>query len=134
MKKIAFLFLLVFAVNSCSSDDSVSSDEVLLPILSVVMPNSYVVDSASTIMITYSRPTDCHIFNGFYINNETTNSIVGIKALKFNQQNCMNDDQSTYEVPLYWTPTVTGEYVMKFWTGNNTAGEPEYIEQVILVE
>lgn len=134
MKKLMFLFLLTIAVISCSTDDGVNSVEVLLPVENVEMPNNYIVDNISTIMIKYRRPTDCHIFNGFYITTEENISQVGIRAVKFDQDNCMDDDASLYEVPLHWTPTTTGEYTFKFWTGNDESGEPIFIEHNILVE
>lgn len=134
MKNLIFLFLLAFAVNACSSDDATTSEEVLLPVISVIMPSAYAVDAISTIKVSYRRPTDCHIFNGFYITSEDNNSTVGIKALKFNQQNCMNDDESVYEIPLNWTPTSAGEYKFKFWTGDDAAGVAQFIEHTIMVE
>ena len=128
------LFVLAFAVNSCSTDDGKSSEEFLLPVESVIMPNSYALDNAATMMVSYRRPTDCHIFNGFFIDTEGKVSTIGIKALKFDQANCMIDDESLYEVPLKWTPTEAGNYTFKFWTGDNSVGEPQYIEHVITVE
>ncbi len=134
MKKLMFLFLLAFAVNSCSTDDGKSSQEFLLPIESVVMPSSYSLNDEAMMMVSYRRPTDCHIFNGFYINTEGEISTIGIRALKFDQANCMNDDQSLYEIPLKWTPTEAGHYTFKFWTGDDSDGVPQYIEEVITIE
>lgn len=134
MKRLMFLILLAFAVNACSSDDGQTSEELLLPITSVVMPTTYVIDNFATMMVSYKRANDCQIFNGFYISTEGTTSIIGIKALKFKQANCMNDDESLYEVPLKWTPTEKGTYTFKFWTGDNTEGIPQYIEKEIVVD
>ncbi|MBF6607829.1 MAG: hypothetical protein ITG00_03725 [Flavobacterium sp.] len=134
MKKFMFLLLLAFAVNACSVDDGVTSVEVLLPVEDVEMPTQYTVDHLSTFMVKYRRPTDCHIFNGFYTETEGNISTIGIKAVKFNQDNCLDDDESLYEIPLQWTPTEPGEYMFKFWTGNTVAGEPIFIEHEIVVE
>lgn len=134
MKNFLYLFLLAFAVNSCSSDDSGTSEEVLLPISAVEMPTSYSIENVATMMVTYNRPTDCHIFNGFYKTVDGNTITVGISALKFKQQNCMPDDQSTYQIPLQWTPTVAGEYLFKFWTGDDDSGIPQFIEYEVVVE
>lgn len=134
MKNLVYLFLLAFAFNSCSHDDTNTSEEVLLPIASVEMPATITVDNLATMMITYNRPTDCHIFNGFYKTVDGSTYTVGISALKFKQQNCMPDDQSIYEIPLQWTPTSAGEYTFKFWKGDNSSGIPQFIEYQVVVE
>ncbi len=134
MKRLMFLFLLAFAVNSCSTDDGETSQEVLLPIQSVIMPDSYLLNNIATIQVSYKRPTDCHIFNGFQIDTNDRDSRIGIKALKFDQPNCMSDDESLYEFPLNWTPTEVGTYTFRFWTGNDSAGVPQYITHEVVVE
>ena len=135
MKKIMFLFLLAFAVNSCSLSDEATSQEALLPIESVEMPQTFTPDSSSTIMVSYRRPTDCHIFNGFhYTTVEDSVTTIGIRAVVFNQDNCTDDSGNLYEVPLDFVPTEAGEYRFKFWTGNDAQGQPTFIEHTVEVQ
>ena len=129
-----FLFVLAFAVNSCSLDDEPRSEEAMLPVLSVEMPDTYVADNISTIMVSYKRPTDCHIFNGFLYNVDGNITTIGIKTVVFNQDNCTDDSANTYEVPMNFTPTEAGEYTFKFWTGNDAQGLPLFIEHTIVVQ
>ncbi|HEU0136842.1 MAG TPA: hypothetical protein VFQ50_06090 [Flavobacterium sp.] len=134
MKKIMFLFLLAFAVNSCSISEEPKMQEALLPVESVVMPATYIANDVSTIMVSYRRPTDCHIFNGFHYNVENQTSTIGIRAVIFNQDNCTDDSASVYEAPLEFKPTEAGEYRFKFWTGNDAQGQPLFIEHTVEVQ
>ncbi len=60
----------------------------ILPVESVVMPESYRVDSTSQIAVRYRRPTTCHIFNGFYYDINDFTRTVAIESLKLDQDNC----------------------------------------------
>ena len=77
MKRIVFLILIAFTINSCSLNDEPDRDMVLLPVEEVIMPDNYSVGNISSIRIKYKRPTQCHIFDGFYYDiNETTRTVI----------------------------------------------------------
>lgn len=129
-----FLFVLAFSVISCSLDEEPRLEEALLPILSVEMPSTYIADNMATIMVSYKRPTDCHIFNGFHYSIDGNTSTIGIRAVVFNQDNCADDSGNVYEVPMQFTPTEAGAYTFKFWTGNDEQGLPMFIEHTVEVQ
>lgn len=126
MKKIVFLILIAFTVNSCSLNDEPDRDFVLLPIEEVIVPSTYTVGTISTFKLKYRRPTQCHIFDGFYYAIDQTTRTVAIQAVKLKQNNCPEDTENVYEVPLEFKPTVAGNYTFKFWLGLNDEGIDQY--------
>lgn len=130
MKKWIFLLSLFFALNSCSTEGDSSGTVFVLPITEVIMPTEYALGEVSKIKIKYKRPTDCHIFNGFYTNYESSNlydKIVAIQTVKLNNSTCNPDDEDNlFEVDLDFKPTNTGVYTFRFWLGQNVNGENQY--------
>ncbi|HLF52461.1 hypothetical protein [Flavobacterium sp.] len=133
MKKLVFLFMLIFTISSCSVDGEPQSEFVVLPVESVIMPSTYAVDSISEITVKYTRPTDCYIFNGFYYDINANTRTVAINAVKLDQNNCQDDSGNLFEVPLSFKPTTDGIYVFKFWTGTDTSGVDQYLTYEIEV-
>ena len=134
MKKIALLLLIAITISSCSVNDSSDRDFVLMPVESVTMPATYTVGNISKIMIKYRRPTQCHIFNGFYYDINENVRTVAIQAVKLNQSNCPDDSENIYEVPLDFKPTTAGEYTFKFWTGVDGNGVDQYLVYDVVVQ
>lgn len=134
MKKLLFFFVLAFTVVSCNLDDAPKSDEFMLPVESASVPETLISGQTASIQVRYRRPTDCHIFNGFYTDSDGYTQTIAIRSLKFNQNNCMDDSENTYEVPLNFIPGQAGTYVFKFWTGNDSNGLPMYLEYESVVE
>lgn len=127
MKKIVLLILIAFAVNSCSINDEPDRDFVLMPVEEVIMPDNYTVGNISPIIIKYRRPTQCHIFDGFYYDIDESTRTVAIRAVKLNQNNCVDDTESLYEIPLDFKPAVEGNYTFKFWIGEDVNGVDQYL-------
>lgn len=120
-----FVLLLV----SCSLDDEPSSDEVMLPVESVTIPQIMELNLEHQIMIKYKRPTTCHLFNGFYYEINGLTRTIAISAIKLNENNCQNaEGEGPYEVAFKFTPTELEVYHFKFWTGMNIDGVDEYLE------
>ena len=134
MKKLALLLLIAIAISSCSVSDSGDRDFVLLPVETVTMPDTYTVGNISHILVKYKRPTQCHIFNGFYYDINENVRTVAIQTVKLNQSNCPDDSESIYEVPLEFKPTTAGDYTFKFWTGVNDSGVDQYVEYDVVVQ
>lgn len=131
MKRILIVIFLSFIVNSCSVGSSETSENVLLPIQSVVLPNAMTVDVISQIVVKYTRPTDCYIFNGYSLNSDGFTNFVAVKAVKLSQSNCLPDNENLFEVTLLYKPTVSGVYTFKFWTGKDTNGNDTFLSYEI---
>ena len=127
MKKLILLLLIAITISSCSVGDGPDRSYFLLPVEEVTMPASYTVGNISQIMVKYRRPTQCHIFNGFYYKVEENVRTVAIQAVKLNQNNCPSDTESIYEIPLDFKPTAAGNYTFKFWIGADDNGVDQYL-------
>ena len=134
MKKIALLILIAITISSCSVSDSSDRDFVLMPVESVTLPDTYTVGNISHILVKYRRPTQCHIFNGFYYDINENVRTVAIQAVKLNQSNCPDDSENIYEVPLDFKPTTDGDYTFKFWTGVDGNGVDQYLVYDVVVQ
>ncbi len=134
MKKILLLFVVAFGMNACSvgDDDNNVAGYFLLAIDSVEIADSYPLNVESEIMVNYRRPTDCYIFDGFYIQADGMNYQIAVQAQQLNETNCL-EDMNTFTVPLRFHPTVSGNYVMRFYAGSPN-GAPEYFEYTVNVE
>ena len=66
--KILSLLLLFTLLSSCSLDDD-TNDFLLevVPIESVVVPEEFIFGDTYQITVEYSRPSDCHVFNNFFV-------------------------------------------------------------------
>lgn len=134
MKKLLFFFLLAITVVSCSVSDDSGAQEFMLPVEDATVPETLILGQNASIQVKYRRPTDCHIFNGFYIDSDGFTQTVSVRALKFSEENCMDDTANLYEAPLNFIPGVAGTYHFRFWTGNDTNGAPIFLEFESVVE
>jgi hypothetical protein len=96
------------------------------------MPDTFELNSVNTIMVKYKRPTECHIFNGFFYEMEGSTRTVAVQFAKLDQSSCLTDE-TVYEVPLDFLPTTAGTYLFKFWTGTSDEGVDTYIEAEAIV-
>lgn len=134
MKKIISLFVLAFALNSCSvGDDDPVKGTALLAIDSVEIENTYPLNQSSIITVNYRRPTDCFIFDGFYIQTEGFLNTIAVQAVQMDRNDCMDDGGIVFSVPLEFKPTVAGEYTFRFYMGS-PENVPTYEEHIVLVE
>lgn len=136
MKNWIIILSIIFALSSCSVSTDPDREFTTLPIEQVEMPTSYTLGNISKIKIKYKRPTDCHIFNGFYTNYESSNlfdKVVAIRTVKLNNSNCAPDD-SVFEINYEFKPTSPGTYTFRFWLGQDENGIDQYdIHEVVVL-
>lgn len=126
MKRLLLVFLVAISVLSCSAE-SEGTQFFISTVEEVTMASSYKVDSTSKIMIKYKRPTDCHLFNGFYYMADNFDRNVAIQFAKVDESDC-DVDETVYEIPLNFKPEVPGTYHFKFWHDRDVNGVDIYIE------
>ena len=133
MKRMIFLFMVAITAISCDlNDDENAAEYVISPVQDVTMPATFKVDSISQIKIRYKRPTDCHIFNGFYYDADRYNRTVAIYFAKLNRSDCA-PTENVFEVPLDFKPKYAGTYTFKFWDGSNEDGTDHFTEYQAVV-
>ena len=120
--------LCAFFALSCSLDDDEIRDyQELLPIDTVIIPESVQVGEAETILINYTRPTNCHAFNDIYYaknNNERTVAI--ISTYFASNGNCSSLNAET-ETSFKFKADEAGIYVFKFYQGKDANNEDIYL-------
>jgi hypothetical protein len=133
MKRIVLLLLIAFSAVSCDLGDGPQAEYVIAPVQDVTMATAYKVDSISKIIIRYTRPDDCHIFNGYYYVYQGNTRVCAVEFAKMlNQDNCQ-PDVTVYEVPLNFKPTSAGTYLFRFWDGTNADGTDHFFEAEAIV-
>jgi hypothetical protein len=130
MKNIFLLSFLMLTLGSCSNDnDIVNNITVTLPIEEVDIPEEFKFGQVFPINVTYFRPSSCHLFNTFYVeenNNETTVILVNTV---YEDTNCETFDVNTNETVASFNFQVndTATQVFKFWQGKDDSGSDLYL-------
>lgn len=133
MKRLLVLFLLL-PLLSCDLDQEPAPTQYLLPTLEVDGPETLIVGQVAEFNITYKRPTECFIFNGFMYQMSGFNRYISIRAVDLNQADCSEVPTDTFEVPLRFEPQQAGTYELNFWAGNTGENnEAAYITREITV-
>lgn len=135
MKRILALVSVLFLFNACSlnDDDGIKFHYELLPIESVVIPDSFEIGETYPITIKYFRPTTCHAFDGFYYDKNLNIRTVAVRNAVVQKDNCTELTNSLIEQTLNFYVTNNGSYIFKFWQGKNDAGEDVFLEYEIPV-
>ena len=136
MKKIVFFLMIISTfLTSCSLDDEPKSEQVSIPVESVIIPSEWPLNQLGAIKVSYRRPTTCHLFNGFnYQYTDEFIRTVSIEAIKLNEDNCIDASSEIYEVELQFKPTELGIYHFKFWSGIDESGNYTFLEYDVDVQ
>lgn len=118
---------------SCSNDDPKITVDYFLPAHSVLGVDSIFVGDTATFEITYQRPSECHVFNGFDVGQNQNERYITVKSMVFNPQDCPQSQPQLVEIPYDFIPEAAGTFHLKFWKGN-TGNNPGYITKTIVAQ
>ncbi len=128
MKKTIIILSLI-VLEGCSVDDNSNGIiQDLAPITSVNIPTSFVANKSYEIDLNYRRPSNCHYFAGLDItqkNNEVTIGVVNHS--KTSSSNCSSNGDLSEMTSLNFVAERNDFYIFKFWKGENSVGEDEFI-------
>ena len=130
MKNIFLLSFLMLFVCSCSSDsDTINISTEALPIESVVIPEEFQFGEVYPIEVSYLRPSSCHIFNTFYIENNDNETTVILVNTVYEDANCETLEASNSETGATFNFQVNdmNTQVFKFWQGKDDNGSDLYL-------
>jgi hypothetical protein len=132
MRRIISLLALFFLFNSCSTDGTNYTFE-LLPIQSVDLPAEFTLGQTYPITVHYNLPTSCHFFNQLYYDKNLNVRTIAIESAVAEQNNCNEtpNDASTYTFNFYVTSN--GSYIFRFYQGKDTNGEDIFLEYEVPV-
>ncbi|SMC38893.1 hypothetical protein [Cellulophaga tyrosinoxydans] len=133
MKKIIAFSLMLFTALTflgCSlGDDQENFHFVALPITSVEMPDSFVLNETYQIKVKYLRTSDCEYFEGFDIVKEetTVRNVAAIGSKLSDSDDCQEIEQEI-ETSFNFVVLYNQTYTFKYFTGNDESGEAQYLE------
>ncbi|MCD2258183.1 hypothetical protein [Psychroserpens luteolus] len=135
MKKIFLLSFLMFSLFSCniSDDNNPNFYYEALPIESVVIPETFQFGETYEILLTYIKPTDCHVYNNLFYESDLNQRDIAIVTAVFPDNGC-NDLNEEEEVSFNFKVTNTGTYTFRFWQGNDESGLDTYLIVEVPVE
>lgn len=127
--KVLSLLILAFAVNACQiGDDEVNYHFVTLQVVAVDMPEAFRLNETYQIGVTVLEYNGCTRFEGFNIISEDTTvrrvAAIGTEQVDEPCSEAISEVDARFEfICLYDQP-----YLFRFWAGENSAGEPVYLE------
>lgn len=128
----------VILMTSCSleDDDQINVAYPLVPVQSVVVPDTMVIGTEYEVDITYTLPTNCHTFNGLIAEEQENLLYIGVQSVQdLDNAECsetMETGQTSFKFRP--TPTITGDsYTFKFWQSEDEQGANYLTEEVVII-
>lgn len=113
---------------SCSlNDDSTNYSFEVLPVESVDIPDEFELGNTYPITVHYEKPSTCHGFKEFYYYKENNERTVAPITVVFENNDCETLENHTAEATFNFIVTSNGSYIFKFWQGEDTNGEAQYL-------
>ena len=135
-KKLIFLlFCTGLFLGGCSlDDDGPNFHFTALRINTVNLPQSFELNETYEVIVDYKLPNNCALFDGFEVTQEDTTirNVVAIGYVRTDQQGCTEE---TIEAQASFNFTVIHDqpYTFKFYQGEDSEGENEYLEVIVPV-
>ena len=128
MKNLLILCLTLILCASCSiDDDSTSYSFEVLPVESVDIPDEFELGETYPITVSYFKPSTCHAFREFYYLKENNERTVAPITYVFDNNDCETLEDNLVEATFNFRVTSNGSYIFKFWQGEGTDGETQYL-------
>lgn len=130
MKRIFLLSILMCGLFSCSTDnDTINTFTVTLPIESVIIPEQFEFGQVYPIDVTYLRPTNCHLFNTFFVENNGDETTVILVNTVYENANCesLTEDNNETQVSFNFQVNEMNTQIFKFWQGKDDNGSDLYL-------
>lgn len=128
MKRLVVFCLTLMLFASCSvDDDSTSFSFKVLPVESVDIPDEFELGETYPITVSYLRPSTCHGFKEFYYLKENNERTVAPITYVFDNNDCETLEDNLVEATFNFIVTSNGSYIFKFWQGEDTDGETQYL-------
>ncbi|MFD0863067.1 hypothetical protein ACFQ1M_12705 [Sungkyunkwania multivorans] len=129
MKKIIALLALTIFVSSCSLDDD-SNDFTFefVPIVSVEMPDTFMLNETHQITLNYFRPSTCHgFFDVSFSRDSQLQRTVAVINTVANSADCTELTDELRDFTFDFSVVYTGTYTFRFWQGKDDNGEDLFL-------
>ena len=135
MKKlIALICIFVLSISCTQEPDGPRVRLELVPVETVVLPTTFTANTVNEIEVTYSRPSSCHGFEGFYYTRDGFNRTIAVLNYVIEEQGCLPLLNQLETQVLRFKPATAGTYLLKFWKGKDAAGVNLYEEFSVVVQ
>ncbi|MFV7236183.1 hypothetical protein [Flavobacterium sp. ZB4R12] len=124
MKKFALFILLITTLTGCTldNDNRDSYTYEVLPVDSYTLPEKFTLGNTYEIKLKYTKPTECHYFQGIYYSKDLNIRTIAIQTAVNNNQVCTQSIPAQSEISFNFYVTNTGSYIFKFYIGKDAAG------------
>ena len=125
MKKILLFILFITTLTGCSidNDNQDSYTFEVQPVDSFTLPEKFILGNTYEIKLKYTRPSECHFFQGIYYDKNLNIRTIGIQTAVNTSQVCTQQIPAPSEVSFNFYVTNTGSYIFKFYKGKDDAGK-----------
>lgn len=132
--RLMFFAVMTLVFSSCEvEEEGLRVSYEILPIEEVVLPNTFNFGQEYAIPVKFVNPTTCHVFSGFDVDAHLNERTISLVAAKLDGGNCEDQSQLQVEQDLYFKAASNGSYILKFYKGMDSDGEPLYLEYEIQV-
>tara|TARA_R110000868_G_scaffold369748_1_gene633237 strand:- start:256 stop:678 length:423 start_codon:yes stop_codon:yes gene_type:complete len=134
-KKLVLLAVFIaFISNGCSiEDDDANFHFTALEIVGAELPESFDYNKTYEILVNYIKPDSCTNYEGFDVVKDslTVRNVVAIGSVRTDIDCTVQSIEQT--ASFNFKVIYTDPYTFKFYTGDNSEGEAEYLEVVVPV-
>ena len=135
MKKlIALICIFVLSISCTQEPDGPRVHLELVPVETVVLPTTFTANTVNEIEVTYSKPSSCHGFEGFYYTKDASTRTIAVLNYVIEEQSCLPLLNQLQTKILRFKPASTGTYLLKFWKGKDANGVNLYEEFSVVVQ
>lgn len=128
MKRFFILSFVFALLVSCSfDDDNVDYHVEFVPIESVDIPDEFILGETYPITVNYLRPSTCHVFREFYYVRDLNQRTVAVTNYHYSGDACEDLTDEMTEATFNFIVTNNGSYIFKFWQGEDTNGEDQFL-------
>lgn len=135
-KKLVLLAVFIALINNgCSiEDDDANFYFTALEIVDAELPESFDYNKTYEILVNYIKPDSCTNYEGFDVVKDllTVRNVVAIGSVRTDKDNC-TVESIEQTASFNFKVIYTDPYTFKFYTGDNSEGEAQYLEVVVPV-
>lgn len=135
-KIILGVVLFSLLLGGCSiEEDEPNFYFTSLSIDSAELPESFALNQTYQINVTYSLPNGCTHYEGFDVTKEDTTirNVVAVGVAMTDLVSCTQEIRQE-EASFNFIVKYNQPYTFRFYQGENSDGEPEFLEVVVPVE
>jgi hypothetical protein len=130
MKHFVLLTFILLTLVGCSADnDQPNYSYEVNPIDSYTIPTEFKLGETYAITLKFTRPTECHLYQGIYYSKNLNVRTIAIKTVVDKNQACVQNEPMQSEVTFDFFVTNTGSYIFKFYKGKD-ANDVSIFEEV----